>query len=65
MEDFRIPKVIIYDELVLGKRTTGRPHLRYKYDCVRDMKEVDIDIISWEGIAVNRAKWGSALKQIL
>ena len=28
MEDGRIPKYILYGELALGRRTTGRPHLR-------------------------------------
>ena len=51
MEDGRIPKDILYGELALGRRTTGRPHLRYKDVCVRDMKAVDIDTMSWEGLA--------------
>ena len=36
--------------LALGRRTTGCPHLRYKDVCVRDMKAVDIDTMSWEGL---------------
>ena len=39
--------------------------LRYKDICVRDMKAVDIDTMSWEGIAADRTKWSSALKQHL
>ena len=62
MEDGRIPKDIIYGELALGRRTTGRPHLRYKDVCIRDMKAVDIDTMSWEGLAANRTEWRSALK---
>ena len=61
MEDGRIPKDILYGELALGRRTTGRPHLRYKYVCVRDMKAVVIDTMSWEGLAADRTKWRSAL----
>ena len=56
MEDSRIPKDILYDELALGRRTTGRPHLRYKDVCVRDMKAVDIDTMSWEGLTADRTK---------
>ena len=50
MEDTRTPKDILYGELALGRRTTGRPHLRYKDVCERDMKAVDIDTMSWEGL---------------
>ena len=45
-EDGRIPKYILYDELAMGRRTTGRPHLRCRDVCVRDMKAVDIDTVS-------------------
>ena len=65
MEDGRMPKDILYGELALGRRTTGRPHLRYKDVCIRDMKAVDIDTMSWEGLAADRTKWRSALKQHL
>ena len=62
IEDGRIPKDILYGELALG-RTTGRPHLRYKDVCVRDVKAVDIDTMSWEVLAADRTKWRSPLKQ--
>ena len=32
---------------------------------MRDMKAVDIDTMSWEGLAADRTKWRSALKQHL
>ena len=32
---------------------------------VRDMKAVDIDTMSWEGLAADRTKWRNALKQHL
>ena len=56
MEEGRIPKDILYGELALGRRTTGRPHLRYKDVCIRDMEAVDIDTMSWEGLAADRTK---------
>ena len=65
MEDGRIPKDILYGELALGRRTTGRPHLRYKDVCARDMKAVGIGTMSWEGLAADRTGWRSALKQHL
>ena len=66
MEDGRIPKDNLYGELALGRITKGRPHhLRYKDVCIRDMKAVDIDTMSWEGLAADRTEWRSALKQPL
>ena len=65
MDDGRIPKYILYGELALGRRTTGHPHLRYKDVCVRDMKAVDIDTMSWEDLAADRTTCWSALKQHL
>ena len=52
-------------ELALKRRTPCHPHLRYKDVCVRDMKAVDIDTMSWEGLAADRTGWRSALKQHL
>ena len=41
MEDGRIPKDILYGELATGQRNTGRPHLRFKDVCKRDMRALD------------------------
>ena len=65
MEDGRIPKYTLYSDLAVGRRTTGHHHLRYKDVCIRDMKAVDIDTMSFEGLAADRTKWRSALKQHL
>ena len=43
MEDGRIPKDILYGELAAGQRGVGRPQLRYKDVCKRDMKALDTD----------------------
>ena len=40
-------------------------YLQYKDVCVRDMKAVDIDTMSWDGHAADRTGWRSALKQHL
>lgn len=61
MEDGRIPKDILYSELAKGKRTAGRPHLRYKDVCKRDLKAIDIDTNSWEDLATDRCGWRQAL----
>ena len=56
MEDGRIPKDILYSELAKGKRTTGRPHLRFKDVCKRDLKAIGIDINGWEELAVGQTQ---------
>ena len=65
MEDGRIPKDIFYGELASGRRTKGRPQLRYKDVCKRDMKALDINNESWEDLAADRMMWKSTLNQHL
>ena len=38
MRDDWVPKALLYSELVVGKRNFGRPRLRYKDVCKRDLK---------------------------
>ena len=57
MEDCRIPKDMLYSELCLGTRSTGRPALRFKDVCKWDMKACDIDTSFWETAAHNRTNW--------
>ena len=61
MPDGRIPKDLLYGELASGKRSTGRPQLRYRDVVKRDTKSVDISTESWESLAANRSKWRGAL----
>jgi len=61
MEDGRIPKDLLYGELASGKRSTGRPHLRFKDVCKRDMKATEIDVNKWEQLAGDRSQWRQAV----
>ena len=61
MNDGRIPKDTMYGELASRKRTTGRTRLPYKAVCMRDMKALDIDAASWEGLAADPTRWRSTL----
>ena len=51
MQDGRIPKDILYGELATGSRPAGRPVLRYKDVCKRDMKTDNINPADWEAAA--------------
>ena len=57
MDDGRIPKDLLYGELVRGYRPQGRPQLRYKDVCKRDLKAMQMDTNSWEVIAAERSVW--------
>ena len=65
MEDGRIPKDLLYGELEIGERARGRPLLRYRDVCKRDMKALDIDVASWETTAADRDAWKLTLKRQL
>ena len=43
MNCWRIPKDLLFGELVQGKRPTGRPQLRFKDVCKRDQTALNID----------------------
>ncbi len=61
MEDGRIFKDLLYGELFSGCRAKGRPHLRFKDVCKRDMKSININCDSWEPTARNRTAWKQQL----
>lgn len=55
MNDIRIPNDIIYYELATGDRPLGRPALRFRNVCRRDLK---IACIEWElGTVRRRSQW--------
>ena len=58
----RLPKDQPCGQLPQGKRSTGRPLLRYKDVCKRDLKAAKISVDSWESLADHRIKWRAAVK---
>ena len=57
MEDGRIPKDMLYGELATGSRPTGRPTLRYKDTCKRDLKASGIQPADVEAVTCDRIAW--------
>ena len=62
MANGRIPKDMLYGELVTGTRTVGRPYLRYRDTCKRDMKVAGINTTTWEAAADDRGHWRAVVK---
>ena len=63
MDDARIPKDLLYGELVQEKRPTGRPQLRFKDVCKRDLKALNIDQNNWEATALERPAWRQTVQK--
>ena len=63
MDPGRIPKDLLYGELAEGSRPAGRPRLRFKDVCKRDMKACNIDTATWESCAEDRAAWRLAVRR--
>ncbi|KAJ8044652.1 hypothetical protein HOLleu_07444 [Holothuria leucospilota] len=62
MEKGRIAKDLLYGQLEHGSLFRGRPHLRFRDSCKRDLQSVFIDINSWEDFASERSTWRLVVK---
>ena len=60
-----IPKNILYGEFIDSKRNLRRPQLHYRDVSKRPIEELNIDLIKWEELAMDRSKWKSSLQSIL
>ena len=63
MDDGRIPKDLLYGELWEGSRPAGRPRLRYRDSCRRDMKAAEINHNTWEDLAEDRQAWKASVSR--
>ena len=65
MGDERIPKSMLYSELVDGRRKRGRPTLRFKDVCKRNLKSLNVGTDKWEELANKRDKWQYSVYRVL
>ena len=61
----RIPKVLLYGELVQGKCPTDRPKLHHKDICKRDLKALSIGLNTWGAVASTRLAWKQRVQKDL
>ena len=57
MEDGRIPKDLLFSQLATGTRPRGRPQLRYKDLCKRDILSCGLNPAELQSQAADRASW--------
>ena len=62
MDAGRIPKDLLYGELVKVHRKTGRPKLRFKNTCKRDLIKCSINPNRWECQAEDHSAWRVAVR---
>ncbi|KAI0212006.1 hypothetical protein LSAT2_003105 [Lamellibrachia satsuma] len=59
----RLPKDILYGQLTSGARPVGRPALRFKDACKRDIKACDISPKGREAVAEDCTAWRQATRR--
>ena len=62
MDDCRLPKRLLYGELSTGKRSLGRPKLRYKETLNASLKQCGTPYTTWEESAEDRPSWRFLVK---
>ncbi|KAG7296408.1 hypothetical protein JYU34_021562 [Plutella xylostella] len=59
----RLPRRVMLGQLANATRPVGRPLLRFKDSCKRDMDDFEIDKDNWESLALDRPVWRQLLHQ--
>jgi hypothetical protein len=62
MSNNRVPKQVLLEELVEGRRPIGRPKLRYKDVCYKSSADFLLHLNTWEELTEDRIAWRAALR---
>ena len=62
MDDCHLPKRLLYGEVSTGKRSLGRPKLRYKDTLKASVKQSGSPYATWEESTEDRPAWRSLVK---
>ena len=63
MSDERLPKRVLYGELLAGARSHGGQKKRFKDTLKTSLKDFGIDHNSWETLAQDRTEWRGAISK--
>ena len=63
MDDERLPKQVLYSELMTGKRTQGGQRKRWKDTLKANLKMGQIDLTKWENETLDRKRWRHAIHE--
>lgn len=63
MPDSRLPKQVLYSQLVEGKRAPGGQKKRFKANIKTNLKKCHIDLKSWEVMATDRVTWRNTVRE--
>ncbi|XP_048004339.1 uncharacterized protein LOC125240488 [Leguminivora glycinivorella] len=63
MDPDRLPGEVMLGQIAEAKRPVGRPFLRFKDSCKRDMNGFNIPSCSWEERAEMRPEWHRSLRE--
>lgn len=63
MNDYRLPKIVLFGELSSGHRNVGAPKKRYKDQLKKSLKTCNIDPDQFSHLATNRNAWRTTISR--
>lgn len=64
MEDYKLPKILLYGELRDGARPAGGQKLRYRNTLKRSLRRAHVPVESWKVLAQDRKEWRKLVHKV-